>query len=79
MYGRVNWGRISPLGPPQTHIRQQRERAGLPAAWVEQVRKAAMTADAAQLLRLAAQVAENQPALADALRARVAEFDYRLC
>jgi CheY-like chemotaxis protein len=49
---------------------------GLPAGWVVQVRRAATAADAAQLLLLAAEIEEIQPALAVALAAWVEEFDY---
>jgi PAS domain S-box-containing protein len=49
---------------------------GLSAAWMAQVRQAATAADAAQLLLLAAEIEEIQPALADALRAWVGDYDY---
>jgi len=49
---------------------------GMPAGWVAQVRNAATAADAARLLELAAAVEVAQPALADALRAWVDQFDY---
>ena len=50
--------------------------AGLPATWIEQVRQAATAADAVQLLALAVQIEDTQPALAAALRAWGQEFDY---
>jgi len=49
---------------------------GLPAGWVTQVQQAAVAADAVLLLELAAAIEVAQPALADALRAWVAEFNY---
>jgi PAS domain S-box-containing protein len=49
---------------------------GMPAGWVVQVRNAATAADAARLLELAAAVEVVQPALADALRAWVGDYDY---
>jgi CheY-like chemotaxis protein len=48
----------------------------LPAGWSEQVRNAAVAADAAHLLQLAAAVESQQPALAAALRTWATEFDY---
>jgi CheY-like chemotaxis protein len=50
--------------------------AGQPAQWLAQVQQAAAAADATQLLQLAAEVAGEQPRLADALRAWVDEYDY---
>ena len=50
--------------------------AGLPAAWVAQARSAAVAADAARLLALAAAVEAKQPALVNMLRRWVGDYDY---
>ncbi len=49
---------------------------GLPAAWLEQVRRAAVAADAAQLLRLAAEVEREWPTVTCNLCAAVDDFNY---
>jgi len=48
----------------------------LPAHWIGQVRQAALAAEAQKLLQLATQIEGERPALADALRAWVDEYDY---
>jgi hypothetical protein len=72
LYGRVNWDRISPLGPHRhisASVRPDRAAGGVGGEGAQSSHDRGRSATAAQ-------VAENQPALADALRARVAEFDY---
>ena len=60
-----------PAAPPAPF-----DLANLPAGWVARVRAAAVAADAAQLLALAAAVETSRPDLAQALRTWVTEFDY---
>jgi CheY-like chemotaxis protein len=51
---------------------------GLPAAWMQQVRRAAVAADAAHLLRLAAEVEREWPTVTSALCAAVEDFNYNI-
>ncbi len=61
---------------PEEGARQLFDLAALPAGWSDQVRQAALAADTAQLDDLAAAAQPVQPALADALRVWINDYDY---
>ncbi len=50
--------------------------ANLPAGWLSQVTRAALTADAAQLQQLIINIRDEQPALAQVLSAWIEDYDY---
>jgi CheY-like chemotaxis protein len=62
---------VADAGPPEF------DTVHLPARWTIQVRQAALAADAERILKLAAEVATEQPALADALLGWVDDYNYR--